>query len=197
MFLEREGLASGGARGLRAGDSGTLDAGSSEFPRFRHILFLYPLLAILAAFACREIWHYGRAGRAWYPWRWALFWWGKGFRRLGFIPNYLSYTSLFAGSRPDERLLLDADFDGGQYIFKLKQVLAEHKVDHLRLRLFTSADLTQMNLPPFEVLAPYEHATGWIAVQRLQPASWRRSVASGKFGRLCLVECLQAGCVGG
>jgi len=108
---------------------------------------------------------------------------GQGVSTAWIHPNYLSYTSLFAGSRPDERLVIDADFDSGQYIFKLKQVLAEHKVDHLHLRLFTSADLTQMNLPPFEVLAPYEHATGWIAVSvynlRLGGGAWHPESLDG------------------
>jgi hypothetical protein len=62
-------------------------------------------------------------------------------------------------------------------------VLAEHKVDHLHLRLFTSADLTQMNLPPFEVLAPYERATGWIAVSvynlRLGGGAWHPESLDG------------------
>ena len=149
----------------------------------RHILFLYPLLAILAAFACREIWALRSRWPRLVPVALGIVLVGQGVSTAWTHPNYLSYTSLFAGSRPDERLLLDADFDGGQYIFKLKQVLAEHKVDHLRLRLFTSADLTQMNLPPFEVLAPYEHATGWIAVSvynlRLGGGAWHPESLDG------------------
>jgi hypothetical protein len=149
----------------------------------RHILFLYPLLAILAAFACREIWALRSRWPRLAPVALGILLVGQGVSTAWIHPNYLSYTSLFAGSRPDERLVLDADFDGGQYIFKLKQVLAEHKVDHLHLRLFTSADLTQMNLPPFEVLAPYERATGWIAVSvynlRLGGGAWHPESLDG------------------
>jgi Dolichyl-phosphate-mannose-protein mannosyltransferase len=149
----------------------------------RHILFLYPLLAILAAFACREIWALRSRWPRLAPAALGLLLVGQGVSTAWIHPNYLTYTSLFAGARPDERLVVDADFDGGQYIFKLKQVLAEQKVDHLHLRLFTSADLTQMNLPPFEVLAPYEHATGWIAVSvynlRLGGGAWHPESLDG------------------
>jgi hypothetical protein len=79
-------------------------------------------------------------------------------------PDYLTYTSDFAGSTPDYSLVLDADFDAGQNVLQLARVLRERNVQHLKLRLYTSADLSQMGLPPFEVLAPYEKATGWVAV---------------------------------
>lgn len=129
----------------------------------RTILFVYPLLAILGALGWREIWDLGK--------RW---------RRLARLPlflmallilssasthpNYLTYTSDFAGGNPDYSLVLDADYDAGQNIMQLAKVLAEHKVEHLKLRLYTSADLTQMNLPPFQTLAPNERTTGWVAV---------------------------------
>jgi hypothetical protein len=79
-------------------------------------------------------------------------------------PNYLTYTSALAGRPPDHSLVLDADFDAGQNVLRLAEVLRERNIQHLKLRLYTSADLSQMGLPPFEVLAPYERATGWVAV---------------------------------
>lgn len=149
----------------------------------RHILFLYPLLAIMAAFACKEIWALRPRWPRLVPVVLGILLLGQAISTAWIHPNYMTYTSMFAGSHPEERLVLDADFDGGQNIFKLKQVLAEHKVDHLKLRLFTSADLTQMNLPPYEVLAPYEHATGWIALSvynlRLGGGAWHPESVDG------------------
>lgn len=149
----------------------------------RHILFLYPLLAIMAALGCREIWALRPRWPRLVPVALGILLLTQAIPTAWIHPNYLTYTSLFAGRHPDERLVLDADFDAGQNIFKLKQVLAENKVDHLKLRLFTSADLTQMSLPPYEVLAPYEHATGWIAVSvynlRLGGGAWHPESVDG------------------
>jgi len=37
----------------------------------------------------------------------------------------------------------------------------------LTLRVWTSADLTRLNLPPFDTLQPYQHSNGWIAISLL------------------------------
>ena len=98
-------------------------------------------------------------------------------------PNYLSYTSVFAGGNPDKNILIGGDFDAGQNIQRLARFLAEHKVEHLQLRLYTSADLAKMNLPPFQTLPLYEHATGWIAISnyhiRLGESPWFPATFNG------------------
>jgi hypothetical protein len=129
----------------------------------RTILFVYPLLAILGAVGCKEILYLeGRWRRvAILP---ILLLAQLGVYGAWIHPNYLTYTSDFAGGTPDYSLVLDADYDAGQNVLRLAQVLRDHKVGHLKLRLYTSADLTQMGLPPFETLAPFEKATGWVAV---------------------------------
>ena len=130
----------------------------------RHVLFLYPLFAILATFACVRVWELRS--------RWprvvprvlvALLVW-LAFSTAWIHPNYLTYTSALAGRHPDKNLLLDADFDAGQNILQLSQELADRGVKQVHLRLYTSADLTKMNLPPFELLEPNQRATGWIAI---------------------------------
>ena len=129
----------------------------------RTILFIYPLLAILAALGSQVIWNqrdrWPRLSRL--P---ALLIAILAFGSLWLHPNYLTYTSVLAGSTPDKDLVLDADFDAGQNLPGLAKLLKEKKVDHLKLRIYTSADLHQMGLPPFETLAPYERASGWVAV---------------------------------
>jgi 4-amino-4-deoxy-L-arabinose transferase-like glycosyltransferase len=157
----------------------------------RTILFIYPLMAILGAVACREILDlcFGNLTSAanaamqnggiisgLKPWAVQRPWHLTVLVGLGAVlvwlvadgvalhPNYLTYTSALAGRPPDYSLVLDADFDAGQNVLRLAEVLRERNIQHLKLRLYTSADLSQMGLPPFEVLAPYEKATGWVAV---------------------------------
>ena len=130
----------------------------------RHVLFLYPLFAILATIACCNIWEkrsqWPRAVPAVLG---AILLW-QAASTVWMHPNYLTYTSVFAGSSPDKNLVLDADFDAGQNILQLSRVLAERKVQSLHLRLYTSADLAQLGLPPYETLAPNQRTTGWIAI---------------------------------
>ncbi len=68
-------------------------------------------------------------------------------------------------------------------MLRLARELRDRKVDRLKLRLYTSADLTQMGLPPFETLAPHERATGWIAVSvhnlRTGEGPWYPAMADG------------------
>ena len=130
----------------------------------RTILFLYPLLAVAAALGCREIWRLRSRWPQAVPALLIALLAGLAIDGAWIHPNYLTYTSTLAGADPSRSLVLDADFDAGQNVSRLARQLAEHHVDHLKLRIYTSADLAQMGLPPFEILAPYERATGWIAV---------------------------------
>jgi hypothetical protein len=142
----------------------------------RHILFLYPLIAVVAAFACREIWALRSRWPRLVPVVLGGLLLGQALSTAWIHPNYLTYTSVLAGSSPDKRFVLGGDFDSGQNVQRLARVLAERKIERLHLRLLTSVDLTQMNLPPFQTLAPYEHATGWIAISvyhlRLGEGPW-------------------------
>jgi Dolichyl-phosphate-mannose-protein mannosyltransferase len=133
----------------------------------RHILFVYPLLAILAAFAGYEIWQRRARGPRLVPVALGVLLFLHVLSTAWIHPNYLTYTSIFAGRHPEDRLLFGGDVDGGQDIVRLPQALAEHNVQNLHLRLYTSADLAQMNLPPFQSLAPYQRTTGWIAISIL------------------------------
>jgi len=142
----------------------------------RHILFLYPLFAILGAFVCLELWEARPRWPRLVPAGLGAFLLGLALASAWVHPNYVGYTSVLAGNSPDQYLLVGGDFDAGHDIWRLQQVLAEHKVEHLHLRLYTSADLTQMNLPPYETLVPFEHTTGWIAISvyhlRLGESPW-------------------------
>ena len=136
----------------------------------RHVMVLFPLLAIGAAYAVTAAWRATapmaqrgarvtlRAGLA------ALLLWQAG--TLLVWPDYLAYFNVLAGSHP-ERILVDSDLDWGQDLRRLSRELARRRVDSLYLAYSGSADLTLEHLPPFQPLPPDQPVTGWIAIDML------------------------------
>ncbi len=49
-------------------------------------------------------------------------------------------------------------------LLRLSQWLRQRNVSHVSLALWSSADLSRMGLPDFEILQPFHPVTGWIAV---------------------------------
>ena len=130
----------------------------------RHVLVLYPLLAIGAAAASVTLWERFRTG----PVRWGLYallaW--QAVTMITAYPDYLAYFNVLAGDHP-ERILVDSDLDWGQDLRRLSLELARRKVPSVRIAYLGTADLTREHLPPFKMLEPGEHATGWIAIDML------------------------------
>ncbi len=130
----------------------------------RHVLVLYPLLAIGAAAASVALWNRLRA-------RWArgllgaLLLWQVATVVYAY-PDYLAYFNAFAGAHP-ERILVDSDLDWGQDLRRLSLELARRRVPSLYIAYRGSADLSREHLPPFQLLARGQHATGWIAIDML------------------------------
>jgi hypothetical protein len=136
----------------------------------RHVMVLYPLLALGAAYAVTAAWsatvamtqpgarvalHTGLA---------ALLLWQAG--TLLVWPDYLAYFNVLAGAHP-ERILVDSDLDWGQDLRRLSHELARRRADALYLAYSGSADLTLEHLPPFQPLPPDQPVTGWIAIDML------------------------------
>ena len=129
----------------------------------RHILVIYPLLAVVTASAAKRLWE---------TTRWPTFapmvlsslliW--QAVSSVHAHPDYLSYFNELAGSKPEEILLLGCDLDCGQDVLRLSQTLRQQGVRDVALRIFTSADLGRMELPLFRQLAPHQPASGWVAV---------------------------------
>jgi len=133
----------------------------------RHILFIYPLLAVSAAgavYALREL-------RS----RWSAFAWSvllllvawQVISAAAAHPDYIAYFNEIAGSRPEHFFVFGCDLDCGQDVERLSQAVRSRGISHLTLRVWTSADLARMNLPPFDTLQPYQHSTGWVAISLL------------------------------
>ena len=131
----------------------------------RHVLPIYPLLAMVAAYALVEIWDSSRwrgAGRALAA---ALVVWQVGTSARAH-PDYLAYFNEFAGSRP-ERILLDSDLDWGQDLLRLADTVRVRRIPSLSTVYWGTADVTRHGLPNVHLLQPNERVTGWVAVSEM------------------------------
>lgn len=124
----------------------------------RHVLVLYPFMAIVAAFGARELWR-RNAGRA--VLIALLAWQAIGTSRAH--PDYLAWFNEVAGSHP-EKLLGDSNLDWGQDMLRLSAVAAEEKIPQLSILVFGPAGFDRVPLPPHQPLAPRVPTQGWIAV---------------------------------
>jgi len=148
----------------------------------RHILPIYPPLSIVGAFGmvamCR----------------------GSGFLVLRHIaagtlgmwmlvssamaqPDNLAYFNELAGNHP-ERILVDSDLDWGQDLLRLSKALQTRRVGHISIAYNGSADLSKMNLPPYQILDPCGRTTGWVAVSVLKLEMSKSSVDCGGYSWL-------------
>jgi hypothetical protein len=138
----------------------------------RHVLVLYPLLAIGAGAAALALWQQAlapaartvahNAARALAAvlvlWQFATL--------VTAYPDYLAWFNAFAGAHP-EQILVDSDLDWGQDLRRLSQELTRRKIPEVYLAYRGSADLTREHLPPFKPLWPNQRATGWIVLDML------------------------------
>jgi hypothetical protein len=141
----------------------------------RHVLILYPLLALGAAYA------------AWRAWRGIQ---SLGDRRHAFAlttllaaallwqlstlftayPDYLPYFNETVGRHP-ERVLVDSDLDWGQDLDRLEDRAAQLKIARLNLAYLGTVDLAREALPPYTVLQRFQPVHGWVAISALARAS--------------------------
>ncbi|MCC7461962.1 MAG: hypothetical protein IT480_05795 [Gammaproteobacteria bacterium] len=136
----------------------------------RHVIVLYPLLAIGAAHAVTTLWHAGGtvvdamrrlAVRGALT---ALLAWQA--TTLLAWPDYLAWFNLIAGDHP-ERILVDSDLDWGQDLRRLSHELARRQVPSLYIAYSGSADLALEHLPPFRPLPRDRPVAGWVAIDML------------------------------
>ena len=79
-------------------------------------------------------------------------------------PDYIAYFNELAGRDPSRVLVTGCDLDCGQDLFRLSRALHERNVSHLNIAVWSSADMSRMNLPAFQTPPPFQPVTGWVAI---------------------------------
>lgn len=136
----------------------------------RHVLVLYPFLALGAAYLLAQLWHalatvsnpkIANIGRAiivvLIGWQVSLLWTA--------FPDYLPYFN--ATVSDPQQVLVDSDLDWGQDLRRLEGALAELKVRQLSLAYLGTADLAREPLPSLTRLQPGHPVKGWVAITAL------------------------------
>ena len=136
----------------------------------RHVLVLYPLLAIGAAVALSR----GFGALAAEPVGWprtggTVVLAGLVLWQLGSLvrawPDYLPYFNELV--REPRAVLVDSDLDWGQDLKRLRARLRELNITEFSIAYLGSADLAQERLPDYRRLKPDERARGWVAISEL------------------------------
>jgi hypothetical protein len=130
----------------------------------RHVMVVFPLLAIIAGRGCSYLWHLQPRWRI--PARLALItllcWQGVSTVRAS--SDFLAYFNELAGTDPSKVMVAGCDLDCGQDMFRLSRELQARHISHATLAIWTSADPTQMQLPQFDVPQANHPVTGWFAI---------------------------------
>ncbi|MBZ5677456.1 MAG: glycosyltransferase family 39 protein [Acidobacteriia bacterium] len=125
----------------------------------RHILPVYPLLAIAGGHAVTGLFQQSRYAAivAAFLVAWVI---GDSVRAH---PDYLAHFNEFAGSHP-EAILSESDLDWGQDLHRLSQRLKERGVQEFSIAYFGTALLEKAELPRYALLSPTQPSRGYIAV---------------------------------
>lgn len=131
----------------------------------RHVLPLYPLLAIPAGYGLWRLWQGGA--------------WGRGaavvlalWQFVGFCmyqPEHIAYFNFLAGEEP-ERITLDSDYDWGQSMIMLNEELEKRGIREVYLCARRDAVWgAQFVVRARARMCPSQPVSGWIAIAR----AWR------------------------
>ncbi len=136
----------------------------------RHVLIVYPFLALGAAYGAWRAWRaiQGLQDRRWMfamtTLLFAAFLWQFS-TLLRAYPDYLPYFNETV--RHPERVLVDSDLDWGQDLDRLEDRAAQLKIAKLNLAYLGTVDLARESLPPYTVLPYFTPVHGWVAISAL------------------------------
>ena len=146
----------------------------------RHVLVLYPFMALGAAYLVARVWRALRAAAvrplaiagsglvvAFVGWQVLTLWTAN--------PDYLPYFNE-AVAHP-EQVLVDSDLDWGQDLQRLEERAAAIRIPKLNLAYLGTPDLTREQLPPYVIMTPGKPVTGWIAISALVKAHYPKGYA--------------------
>ena len=140
----------------------------------RHILILYPLMAIGAGYLVMRMiaWRYyfqigaiGAIGLV----AWQTVDSGRAH------PDYLADFNLLAGPNP-ENVLLNGDLDWGQDLRRLELEVAARGIKQIAIAYNGNADLTRHALPSYQELLRGRPVTGWVAI-----SLWTKGLPGGGY----------------
>jgi hypothetical protein len=125
----------------------------------RHILPIYPLLAIVGGYAVTALFRHSRPAGA--VAALLVAWVVADSARAH--PDYLAHFNEFAGSHP-EKILCESDLDWGQDLHRLSLRLKERGIQEFSIAYFGTALLHKAGFPHYELLSPTRPSRGYIAV---------------------------------
>ncbi len=132
----------------------------------RHVLVVFPFLAMIAGCGSAYLWH--QTGKRRFLGRFALavllVWQAASSLSAG--SDYITYFNPLAGRDPSLVMVAGCDLDCGQDIFRLAQALRTRHTEHLSIAAWSSADMSRMGLPSFDVPPPFQPVSGWFAISR-------------------------------
>jgi hypothetical protein len=121
----------------------------------RHVMVLFPLLAVIAAGGCGFLWKMPGERRMWARSAVAALLLWQGVSSLMAAPDYIAYFNELAGRYSSKILVAGCDLDCGQDLFRLSRTLHDRYISQLHLAVWSSADTSQMNLPVFQTPEPF------------------------------------------
>lgn len=128
----------------------------------RHILPMFPLLAIYAGLGAVALWR-GPGHRLARRFAVVVLCAWQVAAGIQVHPDYLAYFNEPA-SLSAQPILLDTDLDWGQDVLRLADTLRALPVDTIHIAYHGSAVLERRGLPPVARLHPYQPVSGWIAI---------------------------------
>jgi 4-amino-4-deoxy-L-arabinose transferase-like glycosyltransferase len=127
----------------------------------RHVLPIYPFLAITAGLGAARLLRARRAAPAGAVVAVLLIGWQLA-ASVRAHPDYLPYFNELAGDHP-ERILVDSDLDNGQDLARLADTLRARRIPAVSLAYAGSATVAEHGLPPVHWLEPHQPVRGWVA----------------------------------
>ena len=132
----------------------------------RHVLPIYPLLAVAAGFFCVWLWMNAPSRKLWRPVLLVLAGW-LVLSSAGAHPDYLPYFNILAGRHP-ERYLLDSNLDWGQDLLRLSREVRRRGIRSLMLAYAGTADPTRHKLPSLVIPDTVRPTAGWFAISEME-----------------------------
>ena len=127
----------------------------------RHVMVIYPLVAIPAAFGLVRLAESATHRQAVLATTAAALI-SQIVMLIASVPNQLTYFNALAGPEP-AYVSSDSDFDWGQDALYLERYFARHPVPELYVLLHGTTKVCSLNIPPVRSL-PNHPVSGWIAV---------------------------------